>query len=84
MTVREKFISMLVNNGMFEEQAKEVMQLAEPKLKELTDDYSIRFDQLSESYPNSVYNILFIPVKKVALEWIDANKPQAWYRPMFE
>jgi hypothetical protein len=84
MTVRDKFINMLVNNGMFEEQAKEVMQLAEPKLTELADDYNIRFDSPAESYPNAVYNVLFISIKATALQWIDANKPQAWYRLMFE
>ena len=83
MTVREKLESMLVANGMFESQAKEVMELAIPRLNELAGDYVITFDSPSEDYPSMLYNVWYISVKPIALKWIDDNKPLAWYREMF-
>jgi len=83
MTVSEKIISMLVSNGMFESQAKEVMKLAITKLKNSIEDYTITFNSPSDQYPNIVYSILYMEVKPIALKWIDKNKPMAWYRMMF-
>ena len=59
MTVSEKIISMLVSNGMFESQAKEVMKLAITKLKNSIEDYTITFNSPSDQYPNIVYSILY-------------------------
>lgn len=84
MTVHEKLISMLVSQGMFEEQAKEVMELAKPKLIALADGYDIKFESPENNYPAIIYPIWFMTIRRVALEWIKTNKPQAWYRPMFE
>ncbi len=83
MTVQEKLESMLVANGMFENQAKEVMQLAMPRLNELVDDYEISFQSQSNQYPPMIYNLWFEEVKPIALKWIDDNKPMAWFRGMF-
>lgn len=83
-TVREKLESMLVANGMFESQAKEVMEIAIPELNKLADDYTITFDSPSNQYPSSsLYTIWYISIKPIALKWIDENKPMAWYREMF-
>jgi hypothetical protein len=83
MTVREKLESMLVANGMFENQAKEVIDLSIPKLNELADDYTITFESPSNQYPDMIYNLWYITIKPIALKWIDDNKPMAWFREMF-
>jgi len=83
MTVREKLESMLIENGMFETQAKEVMEIAIPELNELVENYQITFNRPSSEYPNVIYNILFLAVKPIALKWIDENKPMAWFRSTF-
>lgn len=83
MTVRGKLENMLVLNGMFESQAKEVIELSIPKLNELDKDYTITFDSSSNSYPDVIYQLWFMTIKPIALEWIDKNKPMAWYRGMF-
>ena len=83
MTTREKFESMLVKNGMFESQAKKVMDIAIPELKQMSPDYDITFDRPSEEYPSVIYNIIFIAIKPIALKWIEENAPQAWFKPMF-
>jgi hypothetical protein len=83
MTVREKLESMLVANGMFENQAKEVIELSIPKLNELADDYTITFESPSNQYPDMIYNLWYITIKPIALKWIDDNKPMAWFREVF-
>lgn len=83
MTTREKFESMLVKNGMFESQAKKVMDIAIPELKELYSANDITFDRPSEEYPSVLYSIIFIAIKPIALKWIEQNCPQAWFKPMF-
>lgn len=83
MTVREKLESMLIANGMFENQAKEVIELSIPKLNELADHYTITFESQSNQYPDMIYNLWYITIKPIALKWIDDNKPMAWFREMF-
>lgn len=83
MTVREKLESMLVANGMFENQAKEVIELSIPKLNELTDDYTITFESPANQYPDMIYNLWYMTIKPIALKWIDDNKTMAWFREMF-
>ena len=82
-TVRGKLESMLIQYGMFESQAKEVIDLSIPKLNELVDEYKISFDRPQTEYPDTLYSILFLNIKPIALKWIDDNKPMAWYRDMF-
>lgn len=83
MTVEEKLEDILVSNGMFESQAKEVLELSKPKLIELADGYDITFESPSRDYPDVIYSIWFAAMKPIALKWIDDNKPEAWFREMF-
>ena len=84
MTIYNKFISMLIDIGMSNTQAKEVMKLAIPKLRIITENHHISFDASVDSYPEVIYNILFATIKEVGLEWLEEHKPQAWFKPMFE
>lgn len=84
MTAREKLEQMLVNNGMFESQAKNVMEIAIPELNNILDDYKFTFDRPASEYPNVIYNILFLHIKPIALKWIEENVPMAWFKPMFQ
>jgi hypothetical protein len=83
MTVREKIENILFQFGMFEEQAHKVMNVAIPKINELSDDYEIEWDSDCDIYEPEMYNFLFSLVKKEALEWIDKNVPKAWFRENF-
>ncbi len=83
MTTREKLKKMLVDKGMFEDQAEEVMEMAIPKIEELTPGYRITWDRPADEYPAPLYSIFWLTLKEVAIKWIDANVPKAWYRPMF-
>ncbi len=78
MTSREKLIEMLVANGMFETQAEEVMDMAQER-----DDMGIHWNFSHDQYADMMYPILFESIKPIALEWIEKNKPQAWYKGCF-
>jgi len=85
MTTRQKLESMLVATGMFESQAKQVMDVAIPELnKQSPGGYNITWDSDASGYPDMLYALWFMSVKIVALKWIDANCPKAWFRPMFD
>lgn len=91
MTVKEKLVGMLVDCGMFDEQAEEIFKLAVPALnmaanpgaKEVEARYNIPFDRPWTEYPTVLYGMWFDVIKPIALKWIDENKPQAWFREMF-
>jgi hypothetical protein len=86
MTIREKLELMLVKNGMFESQAKEVMDIAISELIKSVDVtyYEINFNRNSNEYPEVLYSVLYMSIKPIALKWIEDNKPMAWFKPMFE
>lgn len=83
LTFKEKLTNMLISNGMFESQAKEVIALAEPKLKEVVENYNINLNDTCNNYPPIITSLLFGYIKPIALIWIDENKPMAWFRPRF-
>jgi hypothetical protein len=83
MTVKEELTARLTERGMSKQQAESVMQLAIPKIQKLADNYEVTFDRPKREYDPIVIVMLWHQTKKVALEWIDENKPQAWFRDIF-
>lgn len=87
MTTREKFESMIFNNGVFENQAKAMMDFAIPKIDAQMQEQktqTLTWDRPCSEYPSAIYATVFmIFVRPLVVEWIDKNLPQAWYRPMF-
>jgi hypothetical protein len=84
MTVREKLENLLISNGMSENQASEVMNIAIPKLNDIVNGYGIKFNGDANDYPNEIYNALYFGIKPIALEWIEKYIPMAWFKPMFQ
>ena len=84
MTIKNKLIQMLKNNGMFESQAEEVMKIAEPILKKLVENYSLNLEEDTKNFPEVITKVLYLSVKPIALIWIEENKPLAWFKPMFQ
>ena len=82
MKIIEKFEAMLVENGMFPEQAKAVMQ--EVVTDEASAPMSGRWTDDVDGYPPELFAVIWFSVKEHALAWIDANLPKAWFRSMFE
>ena len=81
MTVEEKLKSMLVECGMFENQADDV--LVRVQADEAHEAMLGRWNEPADNYPEQLYLVLWMAVKDAALAWIDENCPRAWFRPMF-
>lgn len=81
MTIEEKLVEILVSNGMFDTQAKEVLRNV--KADKVNKPMRQRWNDALEDYPEILVNALWINTKQHALKWIDENAPQAWFRPMF-
>ena len=84
MTTRERLIKMLVDRGMFENQAEEVFDLFEPKANAMSPQYSITWDRPASEYPDSLFAIWMMTLDEVALDYIDRTCPKAWFRTMFD
>ncbi len=71
----------LEQNGMFESQAKAVIQLM------LEDEVSSimgqRWTENPDHYPPSLVDMLWVSCSRYALRYIDQHCPQAWFRPCF-
>jgi len=81
LTLYGKMHKELINNGMFDTQAKKVMRKVMEEQKELIGG---RWQDSASDYPEATVNTLWLSVKMSALEWINENAPQAWFKPMFE
>lgn len=84
MTVQEQLEQKLIECGMFNHQAKEVVALAIPEISKITDNYQITWNSPSDNYPEAIYSVLFMTVKPIALKWIEEHAPMAWFKPMFK
>lgn len=84
MTIRTFLTDYLVANGMWPQDAPAVIALAtRPECDGGMIQMDRRIDDDLEGYPPAFKAVLALAVNRLALEWIDANKPHAFYRPMF-
>ena len=81
MTMKDKMKALLMQNGMFESEAEQVMEMA--KNDTCLTDMKNRWNDDIEGYPPPLLKVVWFGVKKNALLWIDANIPQAYYRNFF-
>lgn len=82
MTVEEKLVDMLYNQGLFRPQAVEIVEHV--KADKANESMAERWQDVADGYPDQIFAVLWISVKDHALQWIDENCPNAWFRPMFE
>ena len=80
-TVKQKCLEMLTKNGMSNSQAEAVLEQARPQLE--VDGYRMTWNSPADEYPPPFYLVVELVLRNNALEWIDANLPKAWFRPMF-
>jgi len=72
-TIKEEFRIKLISHGLWPHEANEVLTLAmtheslEPMLK--------RWDDGISEYPAQAIHVAWMLVKRIALDWINANKP---------
>mgnify|MGYP001617759727 CR=1 FL=1 len=81
MTFNEFILSNLINCGMFPDQTQAVLEL----VKQAPENESMlgRWSDCIEDYPPEMKTMAWHSAKRYALQWIDENKPKAWYRGQF-
>lgn len=81
MTWLQWAIARLVDRGMFEDQAKLVMDavMANPSNEAMRN----RWNTAVDNYPTQMQAVCWMSIAAEALEWIDKNCPNAWFRGMF-
>lgn len=70
---------MLVGNGLFEREADAVMEALIAG-----SSPAIRWQDDVSGYPPSVIAVLWISARRKAVEYIDANCPRHWARPLLD
>ena len=74
-TFESKLTEMLIERGMFEQQATEVMQRV--KTDKASEAMKGRWNDDVSGYPEQLLHVAWYDVKQHALAWIDENAPQA-------
>jgi hypothetical protein len=80
-TFEQWSVRYLVDRGMFENQAAQVFQSV--KSDEVNAPMAKRWNDTIDGYPPVMLNVLALGLNRAATQWIDANLPNAWYRPVF-
>lgn len=83
MNVREKVEAVLIELGMFKQQAEKVMDIVIPKIDAISDDYKIEWNKWFDFYGDDMYEFIFSIVKPETLVWIDEHVPNAWFKENF-
>lgn len=78
--MKKDLLNNLISMGMSDSQAEESLDYAIKKHKQEGDTY-VDFDG---DYPKFMVSIVILTLKPYLLEWIEENKPQAWFKPMFQ
>jgi len=82
MTIREKLVDLLFQNGIFENDAKEIVQsYIDCSMGQAMEG---RWDDEVEGYPIATISVLWAGTKAMALEWISKNCPSHWAKPLLE
>lgn len=85
MTIREFLTQHLTDNGLFDDEAAAVIELAaRPQEQGGLPTMHHRLNDSLDGYPASFSAVLIMSIPRYALQWIDANKPKHWARPMFD
>lgn len=82
MTFRESMIKTLIEMGMFESQANNLID--EYSSNESSEMMKNRWNDNMRDYPVELQESVWIDVKYFAEVWIRENIPGAWYLPMFK
>lgn len=79
MTLRENYEQILVDSGLFPEQATKILDTV------IKDEftYGVKWNDDVDAYPFPMKASLLRLIFQVALERIDRSMPQAWYRQYF-
>ena len=80
ITVQTEMTNYLIANGMSDNQAESVMTETKKEMRGTFNNWDSQID----AYSGQLQNLIKIAVKQTALDWLNKNKPMAWFKPMFE
>lgn len=82
MTFEKWMRDRLINSGMFPDQVDAVVE----RVKAAPENESMaqRWNDDASGYAPQMLSILWLTTKRHALEYIEAECPQAWFKPLFE
>jgi hypothetical protein len=80
-TVEQRLHAMLIQRGLFEKQAHEIM--AAVKAAPESEAMRGRWEEPESGYHPAVIAGLCVAVCAHAVKWIDRNAPDHWTRPVF-
>lgn len=82
MSLKDKLVDMICQRGVFKETAEKIV---EDFLKDYGDDYLLENrNSPASSYPQELFNVLWLSLRKFTYNWICKNQPEAWYKDMFK
>lgn len=82
MTIRQWAEKYCFENGMFEKDAKAVVEMAIADKE--NEAMERRWDEPIDGYPPQLLAVLTMSINQAAIKHIEENCPQAWYKAMFE
>ncbi len=80
MTVREKLEEVLVNHGLWPEEASIVFELMLEHSVDGDGLGEVKWNDPVEAYPSQLLAFVLLILKKTAVKWIDENKPMHFAR----
>jgi hypothetical protein len=81
MTFAEKMKALMVEHGMWEDDTQTVMDIVTANTE---NSMYGRWNDEIDDYPPQMIPAVWLGVKYAAYQWLDANKPNAWYKPVFK
>jgi hypothetical protein len=82
-TTKQRFANMLMKLGMSDNQAKSVLDEAIPIIEKNCERHAIAWDNPETQYINAFYFTMWLELRKLALNWINNNVPEASFRKEF-
>ena len=82
MKWHEWIVNRLMDNGMSREDAIQVFEVI--KTSPVHEVMKGRWDTFVIDYAAPVQTAIWIAARRTALKWIEQNRPDAWYKSMFE
>ncbi len=81
-TIEERLRERLINNGLFDFQADEILSAV--KSDPVNETMLGRWGDEATGHPVELMAVVWYNTKRHALAWTEKNFPMAWYRPLFQ
>lgn len=81
MNFFEAMKAQLTENGLFDDQAAKIMEIAVKD--ESLSNMNGRWADNIDGYPAGLANVTFALIRPIAYKWICENAPMAWFRAAF-